>query len=378
MIFVNSQLLLPSSKVKNLKIFKLIFIESIAGIAVLIALFFSQSSSFSSFFSSVLVATSILPGFILASYSRKVVVGHPFDIREVKKLMIYCFVLNIFFAIFFLFLKTNFVIDYLLYLSIVLFLTATNISQILSKIWFYIYPDEKIFTNTKIILVAIKILGSILAIKLNLLVLVLAFNAFASIIEAIFGLKFSTRPTKVVQIKKSNNNDYLFGFSMGLGRLSNSIIKLAIEHYIGHILSKLIIFEQLTAGLIGLYERYLVRLLNHNYILNFTKCMLGIIFLAIILFLFSFTRDQVSLTIAIGLMALINLLPTSSSYNSIKVNGLFFLASNLIIISIFSIVLTVANYFIFKSSLLFIAIYTLGPILLLFLNLIQTKKIILK
>ncbi len=358
-----------------MKIYKLILIECFAGIAVLSALFFSQSSSFSSFFSSVLVGTSILPGFLLASYSRKVVVGHSFDIRQLKKLIKYCFVINMFIAILLLFLlKTKLKIDFFLYLSTVLFLTASSVSQTLSKIWFYITPDEKKFISIKILLVFIKVFGSALAVIFNLLVLVLAFNAFASIIEAILGLKFSQRFNNLKQIKKSRNDDYLFGFSMGFGRLSNSFIKLAMEHYIGQILSKLLIFEQLAAGLIGLYERYLVRLLNQNYVFNFIKCLLAIIFLVIILFLYSFSCDQISLTFVIGLMALINLLPASSSYNSIKVNGLFFLAVNLIVISIFSIFLTAANFFIFKSSLLFIVIYTLGPIILLFLNLLQTKK----
>jgi hypothetical protein len=194
---------------------------------------------------------------------------------------------------------------------------------------------------------------------------VILLSTFITVLEAYFGFIFSNKKKKYIKKTKESNFDHIYyGASVGLSRGFGSVIKIFIERSVGSFLPTLIVFEQLAAGIAGLYEKYLVSHLNIRKLIAYVKFFWAIISILIICDYYLIHLTGIQFNVVIAMMALLNILPISSMYNVIRENGLRKVAFISIAVSTISIILTLVNYFVFNIPNLFIGVYCLIPLTL--------------
>ena len=328
--------------------------------------FLVKSSDTSNQISLLVTLSAISPGFFLSGSSRAIALNFQINKKVFYKFICYAFFTNLALLTLYSYKLggTSFLPFCLIAIS-----SLFGASQVLSRAWFYVYGHKRIFLGAKLLFSLLRAASAIASFINNELAIFLIANILISLADALIGLYFfSSLNSSSNKNSITHRENLIFGTSIGVSRLSSSLTKVCLEKYVGPVLSHLIISEQIVAGLSSIYEKYFIGSIKETKkIYNIKFVSIGII---IVIFSFgSIFNKSVNIHPAfILIIALLGLLPVSSSYDLIKENGINVLSGNVILNAIVTISFLAVNFYFFNLSYGYIIIYIFSPIFALFLN----------
>ena len=343
-----------------------IFFDIFAGLFILLMVFLVKSSDGSNQISLLVTLSAISPGFFLSGSSRAIALNF-----QINKKVFYKFIGYAFFTNLALLTLYSYKIQEVSFLPLSLIAVSSffGVTQVLSRAWFYVYGHKRIFLRAKILFSLLRAASAIASFINKELAIFLIANILISLADALIGLYFfSSLNSSSNKNTITHRENLIFGTSIGLARLSSSLTKVCLEKYVGPELSHLIISEQIAAGLSSIYEKYFIGSIKETKkIYNIKFVSIGII---IVIFSFgSIFNKSVNIHPAfILIIALLGVLPVSSSYDLIKRGGINVLSRNVILNAIVTISFLAVNFYFFKLSYGYIIIYIFSPIFALFLN----------
>ncbi len=308
------------------------------------------------------VITSIFPGIALSGYVRNIIVGGAFNKNKLIKYCLLFLVVNLTITLIcFHFFQKNDLLDKWLFL-IISFLSFSSICQALNSIWFYLYQDKKKFVLIKIFSVSLRLLGGFLAVAYKELFLIIFTGSVLQVIETISGFNLSKNRRSQIDINKSRHDYIIFGLSIGSSRAVNALIKISIEKSIGSILPTLLVFEQISAGVSSIYEKYLVnqfKVLQPLKVILYAWTTISILLISDYFFVNSL---NIPFKIILFLIALLHIVPVPFTYYIIKINGLKLTAFAVFASSFIGLIIIGINYLYFSINLIYLLSYSCTPI----------------
>jgi len=355
------------------------FIDILTGLLLLIIGFNISSSIWANEISQILTVGTITPGILLTVFTRKILVGNSINIESMFKNMRLCFFINLLLLSYFtlnisVIFHTSIVYMILMFF-LCIYLSLCSIYLPLSVIWFTLSKNNKIFFKIKIFVSSLRLLGAVLSLFFQEKSIFILFLATTPFIEFLFFKKnISNFLLSIGKSDQDKKGDNLFSLSVGMVRGLTSIIKIQIERIFPGVLSTIIIFESVFAGILSLYERYFTRDLKpFNFLINI-KVFWGI-FLILYFFLFDFYEaDTIKSKFFLFMICSAALLPSILMYDFLKEEGARFVAMINISSSIFVALIFVFNFFILKIQSLFLFMYIFIPIIIFLLFFISFKR----
>lgn len=355
------------------------FVDILTGLLLLIIGFNISSSIWANEISQILTVGTITPGILLTIFTRKILVGNNISIESMFKNMRLCFFINLLLLSYFTLNISGIfhtsIMNMILMISLCIYLSLCSIYLPLSVIWFSLSKNNKTFFKIKLFVSSLRLLGAVLSLSFQEKSIFILVLATTPLIEFLFFKKnvsnflLSSRVTD--QDKKGDN---LFSLSVGTVRGLTSIIKIQIERIFPGVLSTIIIFESVFAGVLSLYERYFTRDLKpFNFLIKIKFFWSIVLILFFILFDF-FEADSNESKFFLFMICSAALLPSVLMYDFLKVRGARFVAIINITSSIFVALFFVFNFFILKIQSLFLFMYILIPIIIFLLFFISFKR----
>ncbi len=338
-----------------------IILDVLCGIFLVVTVFILKPTYFSSKISLLITLGSIIPGLFLSGVSRNIVVNNFVKKRILYKSLIYSIAFNSIFLLIFYYLNDKGDPNISVFLAIILAISFSSSSQVLSRAWFYIYGYTKYFFIIKLVTTFFRLFFVFFAFVFHNISLILISNILISLVELSAGLYFfNTKNFKLrnfKDFKKEQKENLAVGATVGISRISTSTLKVLIENYIGSILSHLLIFEQISTGLVSIYEKYYVRVFRETKKIYIAKFLFSAFILFFLIEHVFFNKSSVIPIPLILLISMTSALPASSNYELIKIKGVMAYSKNSLINSIFIFILIGLNYFFIKISFLYIIIY---------------------
>lgn len=342
----------------------LIILDVIGGCLLLFSGFFIKTTPLSSLLSVVYVISSVIPGIALSGYVRNIIVGGAFRKNELLKFSLLFFFVNLIANhLYFLFFHSNDLLGEQL-LLIICFFSFTSICQAFNSIWFYLYQDKKVFVLTKTFAVFLRMLGAILAIVYRELFLIIFFGSLVQVIETIIGFNLTKNRTSKLAIEDAKYTYLFFGLSIGWSRAIIAVIKIFIEKSIEFVLPTILVFEQISGGVAGLYEKYLVNQIklwpNIKQIL-YTWLAISVFLLIDYYFIDFF---HIPLKLILFLIVFLNIIPVPFTYYAIKLAGLKVVAFVIFASSFIGLLIVGLNYLYLGRNSIYLLAYSIVPIIL--------------
>lgn len=355
------------------------FIDIITGLLLLIIGLKIKSSVTSNVISQIVTVATIIPGILLTLFTRKILVGNSISIESMFKNMRLCFFINLILLSYFSFYMLEIFHTSIQYIFLMfflcLYLSLCSIYLPLSVIWFSLSKNNILFFKVKVFVSSLRLLSAVLALcfqEKSLFILVLATTPF---IEFLFFKKnVSNFLLSTLTANQDKKGDNLFSLSLGMVRGLTSIIKIQIDRIFPGVLSTIIIFEAVFAGVLSLYERYFMKDLKPFKILINLKVFWSIILLLIFMF-YNFDEPfSLKSKFILFLLTSSTVLPSVLMYDSLKINGVRFVATINILTFVILVMVFISNLFIFKIQSLFLLLYILIPILIFLFCFILSKR----
>lgn len=341
----------------------LIFLDIFVGIIIFLVIFRAKPSALSSQIAILISISSIFPGIFLASYSRSIVVGKMIKVEGLFRKILFSIIINLCILFIYLLFFHNTQAHLVENIFMCTFVSASSSFQALSMVWFYLYNNKKNFFIIKLLSSFLRLAGVALSYATLDLVFFLVINALVPIFEGIVS-KFNTISTNKedTYYVPPRSDTLLFNVSVGSSRAVFSIIKIFIEKSIMGALPILLIFEQIIAGMMSIFDKYIARDFRLSNKLVNLKIIVAIFMLLFLIFYIRFEPSNLAFKCILGFSALITALPAAINYKIIKNNGLGVIASITILSSIISLIIALLNYFVLHLSMLYLLAYNLLPI----------------
>lgn len=342
----------------------LIILDVIGGCLLLFSAFFIKTTPLSSLFSVAYVISSVIPGIALSGYVRNITVGGAFKKNDLLKYSLLFFFVNLA-AIFFYFLafhKNDLLDEHLLLMTC--FFSFSSICQAFNSIWFYLYQDKKVFLLTKTLTVFLRTMGAILAIVYRELLVIIFFGSLVQVIETIIGFIVTKNRKSKLAIVDAKYTHLFFGLSIGCSRAIIAAIKIFIEQSIGFILPTIIVFEQISGGFAGLYEKYLVGQIELWPKIKVTLYSWLTISAFLIIDYYFLDFFHLPYKFILFLIVFLNIIPIPFTYHAIKLAGLRVVAFIIFLSSFAGLLIVGLNYLYLAKSSFYLLAYSIIPIIL--------------
>jgi hypothetical protein len=348
----------------------LIFLDIFVGIIIFLVIFHAKPSALSSHIAILISISSIFPGIFLASYSRSIVTGKILNVEKLFRKILFSILINFcILSIYFFYFRTMQAHPFE-NIFMCTFVSASSSFQALSIVWFYLYDNKKKFFIIKLLSSFLRLSGVAISYITLDLVFFLVINALVPIFEGIVS-KFNTVSSNKENIYyvPPRSDTLLFSISVGSSRAVFSVIKIFIEKSMMGALPILLIFEQIIAGMMSIFEKYIVRDFKLSKKLVNIKLIFAIFMLLFLIFYIRFQPSNLANKCLLGFSALITALPAAMNYKIIKNNGLKVIAFITILSSMISIIIALLNYYALHLPMLYLFAYNLLPISIFLLSL---------